>query len=157
MASSPLMTTGLSGPTRTTSGVPDMDRPSWNRLSWSRLSWNRLPSNKHGDRRFQIVLDSGEKLRSGRAIKHAMIARQRDGEDACKRNPAVGFFDRLPPRRADRKDGGVRRIDDRGKFAHAIHAEIGDRRGAALIVGGLELFVAGARRQVFHLGGNGAD
>ena len=36
--------------------------------------------------------------------------------------------------RADRQDGGVRRIDDRLEALDAVHAEVGDRCGAALIL-----------------------
>ena len=45
----------------------------------------------------------------------------------AKRDAAVLGLDRLPPRGADRQDRRLRRIDDGGEFAHAVHAEIGDR------------------------------
>ena len=50
---------------------------------------------------------------------------------------------------ADRDDGGMRRIDDGGEFLDAVHAEIGDRRGAALIFLRLELARPRARRISF--------
>ena len=48
----------------------------------------------------------------------------------------------------------MRRVDDRRELAHAVHAEVGDRRRAALIFGGLELLRARARGQLLHLVGD---
>ena len=45
---------------------------------------------------------------------------------------------------ADRQNGRLRRIDHGGEILDAVHAEIGHRRGAALIFVRLELAVAGA-------------
>src|SRR5262249_36101980 len=64
---------------------------------------------------------------------------------------AVFLFDRLPPRGADRQDRRLRRIDDGGKFAHAVHAEIGDGGGTALVFIRLEPSGARARRHLLHL------
>src|SRR5580692_2904325 len=65
--------------------------------------------------------------------------------------------DSLTARGADREDRGVRRIDDGGELAHAVHAEIGDRRRAALVIRRLKLLVARARGEVLHFRRNGAD
>ncbi len=46
----------------------------------------------------------------------------------------------------------MRRIDDGGEFAHAIHAQIGDGAGAALVFVRLELLGAGAFGKVAHFG-----
>ncbi len=35
---------------------------------------------------------------------------------------------------ADREDSAVRRVDDGGELLNAVHAEVGDRRGAALVL-----------------------
>ena len=46
----------------------------------------------------------------------------------------------------------MRRIDHRGEILDAVHAEIGHRRGAALIFLGLQLARPRARREILHLG-----
>ena len=55
---------------------------------------------------------------------------------------------------ADREDAALRRVDDRGELADAVHAEIGDRERAALELLELQLAGAGARGEVLGLGGD---
>ena len=81
-----------------------------------------------------------------RAVHHAVIAGERHAHHADERDAAVLCLDRLPARGADRQNGRLRRIDDGGKFAHPVHAEIGDRGRAALIFLRRELPGARARR-----------
>ena len=70
---------------------------------------------------------------------------------------AVVRFDRRAPRRADRQDGRVRRIDDRRELAHTVHAQIGDGARTALIFVGLEFFLARTVGEIAHFGGNCGD
>ena len=84
-------------------------------------------------------LEGRQQLGAERAVDHAMIAGERHRHDAGEGDAAVRGLDRLPTRGADRQDGRLRRIDDGGELAHAVHAEIGDRRRAALIFARREL------------------
>ena len=70
-------------------------------------------------------------------------------------DPAIGGLDRPPRAGAGGEDGGVRRVDDGREFAHAEHAEIGHRAGAALDLGGRELAGASTGGEVLHLARNG--
>src|SRR3984885_7318450 len=135
-ASSPLTTSGLSGPSRIISGLAVLTSSLY----------------QHAHRQFDQDLDGRQQFRAQRAIEHAMVAGQRQAQHADKGNATVGLLDRLPPRRADRENGRVRRIDDGGEFADAMHAEIGNRRRAALVVGRFQLLLAGAARKRLHLG-----
>ena len=51
----------------------------------------------------------------------------------------------------------MRRIDDGGEFAHAVHAEIGDGACSTLIFLRLELLDAGAFGEIAHLGGDAGE
>src|ERR1700739_3115232 len=88
--SNPLITTGLRGPSSRTcffsSGIPDPR------------------SHQHANRRLDQILQRREQLRAERAVDHAVIARQRDAEQAREADAAVGSLHRLAPRRADRQN-----------------------------------------------------
>ena len=84
------------------------------------------------------------------AVDDAVIAGQRHRHLAFEAHTPNFGFDRTPLRRTDRKDGRLRRVDDRGEITHAIHAEVGDRADAALVVVGLQLLVARALGQRPH-------
>src|SRR5262245_62113810 len=128
---------------------------------WSTtLSENRFSTFRDhalNQRRHRLLHKSPErreKLGAERAVDHAMVARERHRHHAGEADRAVGLLDRLPARRADREDRRVRRIDDRRKLAHAVHAEVRDRRRAALVFVRLELARAGALGELTHLGGD---
>ena len=110
-----------------------------------------------GDRLFDEGLERRQQLRAERAVDHAVVAGQRDRHLADEFDAAVFRFDRRAARGADGEDGGVRRIDDGGELAHAVHAEIGDGARAALVFGGLELLGAGARGEIAHFGRDGGE
>ena len=55
---------------------------------------------------------------------------------------------------ADRQDAAMRRVDDRGELADAVHAEVRDRERAALELLELQLAGAGALGEVLGLGGD---
>ncbi len=110
--------------------------------------------DQHRDRPLDQALECGKKLGAERAVDHTVIARQCHRHDADEGDGAAFALHRLPPRRPDRQDGGLRRIDDGGKLPHAVHAEIGDRGRAALIFRGGELLRAGARSHLLHLVGD---
>ena len=48
----------------------------------------------------------------------------------------------------------MRRVDDRGEVAHAVHAEIRDRKRAALKLLELQFAGAGALREILGLVGD---
>jgi hypothetical protein len=114
-------------------------------------------SDEHAHRHLDERLEGREQLCAKRSVDHAMVARQRHAQHAGESDSAVFFLDRLTARGADCEDGRVRRIDDGGKFAHAVHAEIGDGRRPALIIGRRKLLVPRASREIFHLGRDGAE
>src|SRR5207249_10224526 len=82
---------------------------------------------------FDQASKRSEELGPERAVNHTRIAGERHRHHAREADATIRRLDRLPPRRADRQNGRVRRIDDGGKLAHAVHAEIRNRRRAALI------------------------
>ena len=98
------------------------------------------------------VLEGRQQLGSQRAVDDAVIAGQGDGHHTGEGDAAVLLLDRLAPDRADGEDGGVRRVDDGGEFANAIHAEIGNRGGAALILVRQQFAVSRPGGKVAHLG-----
>ena len=63
-----------------------------------------------------------------------------------------GSFDRPALASSDCQHSGLRGVDDGGKFAYAVHSQVGDGGGPALIFVGQEFPVAGARREILHLG-----
>src|SRR5215467_12908934 len=110
-------------------------------------------SNKHRSRALDISLERAEQLRTERTIDGAVIGRQRhlhlggDGELAVADHGALNAG-------ADAKNRGMGRVDDGGEFLDAIHAEIGDRRRAALIFLRLEPARPGAGGVILHLCGD---
>src|SRR5262249_20712561 len=106
--------------------------------------------HQHGHGLLDAAPECRKQLRPERAVHHAMITRQRPRHDADKGDPARGRLDRLPARSADRENGRLRRIDDGGELAHAVHAEVGDGGGAALILVWHQLSLSRARRQLAH-------
>src|SRR5665811_296776 len=125
LGSSPPTMTGFLLPISSTSGFSPAIRFS--------------PLDQCGDRLFDETLEGGEQLAAERAVHHAMIAGQRDRQLADEFHSPVFGFDWCAARGADRQNGGVRRIDDGGELAHAVHAEIGNGAGAALVFVRLEL------------------
>src|SRR5215472_5779829 len=122
---SPFTMTGLGGPIRRTSAFSAIFHPLW--------YFGVSHQHRHG------LLDK------------SLERRQQFGPERADGHAAVFLFDRLPPRGADRQDRRLRRIDDGGKFAHAVHAEIGDGGGTALVFIRLEPSGARARRHLLHL------
>src|ERR1700683_5550800 len=114
-------------------------------------------SYQHAHRRFYKPLEGGKELRAERAIDHTVIAGQRHAQQAGEGDAAVVLLDGLAPRGPDGQNGRVRQVYDGGKLAYAVHAEIGNRRRSALIVGRCELLVPRPRRKVFHFARDGAE
>ena len=79
-----------------------------------------------------VVVKTAIQQSSGRAIPidYTVITGQCYGHLADEDDAAVAFLDWCPPRRADCKNRGVRRINDGGEFAHTVHAKVGDGEGA---------------------------
>src|SRR5262249_56189125 len=90
-------------------------------------------SYQHRDRLFDEAFERRQQLGPEHAVDHAVVAGERHREHAREGNAAVFLLDRLPPRGADRKHRRLRRIDDGGKFAHAVHTEIGDSGGTTVV------------------------
>src|SRR5215472_19126516 len=134
---SPFTMTGLGGPIRRTSAFSAIFHPLW--------YFGVSHQHRHG--LLDESLERRQQLGPERAVDHAVIAGERHREHACARNAAVFLLDRLPPRGADRQHRRLRRIDDGGKFAHAVHAEIGNGGGPTLVFVRRELSRARARRQ----------
>src|SRR5215472_16653412 len=96
--SSPFITTGLSGPSSRTSFLS---------------AGIRYPcSHQHAHRRFDQFLERGQQLGAERAVDHAVVAGHCDAEQARERDAAIGLFHRLAPRRTDRQNSRMWRIDD---------------------------------------------
>ena len=55
---------------------------------------------------------------------------------------------------ADRQDAAMRRVDDRRELAHPVHAEVGNREGAALKLLELQFAGAGAGNEILGLVGD---
>ena len=82
---------------------------------------------------FDQALECLQELGAEGAIDHPVIDRERarhhggDGERAVlDHRPLLGG--------ADGEDHRLRRVDDRREFLDAVHAEVGDAEGAALIL-----------------------
>ena len=89
----------------------------------------------------------------GRAIDGPVIDRQGAGHDRGDIEFAVAGHGALLAG-ADRQYTALGRVDDGGEFADPIHAEIGNRKRAALILFGLQLTLAGADAEGPHFGGD---
>src|SRR5271166_800767 len=132
--------TGLSGPISSTAVFSAA-------ISHSR-NWR---SYQHRHRLLDNALEGRQQLRPDGAVDHAVIARKRHRDDADEGDAAVRALHRLAPRGADCEDGRLRRIDDGGKLAHPVHAEIGDCGRAALIFARIKLPRTCPRDQILHL------
>src|SRR3984893_2018055 len=106
--------------------------------------------NHHHHWVFDQHLEGADQLGAERAVDRAMIAGQghahhmRDLDLAAARHgPFLAG--------TDRKDGGVRRVDHGSEMIDPVHAEIGDRSGAAPILLRLELAGPRPRRKILHL------
>src|ERR1700730_7930776 len=89
-------------------------------------------SHHHHDRVFDQHLERADQLGAERAVDRAVVARQ--GHAHHLRDLDLAVFDNWALLAgADRKDGGMRRVDHGGEVIDAVHAEIGYSRGAALI------------------------
>src|SRR5258708_4480521 len=95
------------------------------------------PSHHHHDRIFDQHLECAEQLGAERAVDCAVIAGQSHAHQLRDFDLAV-LDDRALLASADREDGGVWRVDHGGKILDAVHPEVGDGGGAALIFLGLE-------------------
>src|SRR5262245_14831280 len=140
---SPFTMTGLGGPIRRTS--------AFSAIFYPLRIFDAKFSHQHRHGLLDKSLERRQQLGPEDAVDHAVIAGERHREHARERDAAVFLLDRLPPRGADREDGRLRRIDDGGKFTHAVHAEVGDGGGTALVFLRLELSRARARRQLLNL------
>ena len=93
----------------------------------------RIGSHQQQRRLFEQVFQSAEELGTDGAVEDAVVAAEGHGQRLAGDDLPVlhdGFGDRGP----DGENGGVRRIDDRGEFRDAHHAEIGDAERAAGVV-----------------------
>src|SRR5262245_6071283 len=138
---SPFTMTGLGGPIRRTSAFSAIFHPLW--------YFGVSHQHRHGS--LNKSLERRQQFAHARALHHPVIAGERHRQHAREGDAAVLRLDRLPPRRADREHRRLRRIDDGGKFAHAVHAEIGDGGGTALILVRCEPSRARARGHLLHL------
>src|SRR6476660_99247 len=141
LPSKPFIITGFLAPTINTSGLSPA-------ISCSPCL------NQRRNRRLDEFLECCKQFRAQRAIHDAMVARQCNSHLVDEFHAAILALDGSSSRAADRQYCRVGRIDDRGKFAHAIHAEIGNRAGAALIFVRPEFLLARATGEFTHLGRN---
>src|SRR5712671_2166960 len=92
----------------------------------------RPPLHHHHDGIFDQHLEGADQFGAERTVDRAVIAGQRDAHD-------VGGLDLAAPHHrpllagADREDRSVRRVDHGGEILDTVHAEVGHRRGAALV------------------------
>src|SRR6476646_5921434 len=106
---------------------PDYRRPRPPAKRRTLLQPDYQQLNQHHYRLFDEPAQRRDQLGAERAVDYAVIAGESHRHHAGESHAALLGLYRLPPRGAYRKDSGVRRIDDGGEFADAIHAEIGDR------------------------------
>src|SRR5258705_334397 len=104
----------------------------------------------HHDGVFDQHLEGADQFGAERAVDGAVIAGQRDAHHVCHFDLAVSH-DRTLFTGADREDGGVRRVDDRGEMIDPVHAEVGNGCRPALIFLGLEFPGPGAGGEILHL------
>src|SRR5258708_29259528 len=117
--------------------------PLWERVDARRQARSRVrgtaglaPSHHHHDRIFDQHLEGADQLGAERAVDGAVIAGQRDAHYVRRFDLAIPDYRALFAG-ADREDAGMRRVDDSGEMIDAVHAEVGDGGGAALIFLGL--------------------
>src|SRR5579863_3358467 len=109
--------------------------------------WSRRTLHQHHYRVLDQRLEGADQHGAERAVDSAVVAAHGHAHDLRGDDLAVAHHRALLAG-ADRKNGGVRRIDHRGEILNPVHAEVRHRRSAALIVVRFELAVAGARREV---------
>src|SRR5215510_9137338 len=108
------------------------------------------PLHQHGHRVFDMGLEGREQLGAERAVDDAVIDRERDthhGRDL----ESIVLDDWALLAAADGEDRGLRRVNDGVEAVDAVHAEIGDRGRAALILVRREPLRAGAGGEIAHL------
>src|ERR1700730_14638430 len=97
----------------------------------SHATSNRLNNHRHWA--LDIRLERPDQFRSERAVDGAVIGRERYLHLGRDRELAVAHHGTLFSG-ADGENGRMGRVDHGGKLLNAVHAEIGDRRRAALIL-----------------------
>src|SRR5262245_29276646 len=80
-------------------------------------------SQQHRQRIFDERLEGSQELRANSAVDGAVIAGEGTAHDRRHGDRAI-LDHRALLAGADRQDAAMRRIDDRGKVAHTVHAEI---------------------------------
>ena len=114
----------------------------------NRRAWRAL--QQHRQRVFDQILEGGEELRANGPVDGSVIAGQGAAHHGRDRERAV--LDHRPLLAgADRQDAAMRRVDDGGEIADPEHAEIGNRKRAALKLFELQFACPGARREVLGL------
>src|SRR5437762_9250891 len=89
------------------------------------------PSHHHHHRVFDQPLERADQFGAERAVDGAVIAGERRAHDVRGLDLAVSYHRSLLAG-ADCKDRRLRRVDNGSEMADAEHAEVGDRRCAAL-------------------------
>src|ERR1700731_2876830 len=107
-------------------------------------------SHHHHHGIFDQHLEGADQLGPERAVDRAMIAGQGHAHHMRDLDLAAAHHGPFLAG-TDRKDGGVRRVDPGGEMIDPVHAEIGDRSGAAQILLRLELAGPRPRRKILHL------
>src|SRR5687767_11752593 len=88
--------------------------------------------------RLEQPLERLEELGRVGAVNHAMVGRESHAAALAGHDLAVDD-DRLVKDRPDGQDRRLWRVDDRVELLDAVHAQVGDRERAALVVLDLEL------------------
>src|SRR5580704_15795786 len=124
-------------------GVRMATAPSSADIQGQRIRTYPRASHHHHDRIFDQGFEGADQLGTQGAIYGAVIAGQGHTHHMSYLDLAAPH-DRPLLAGADGEDRGMRRVDDSGEVVDAIHAEVGDGRGAALIFLRLEFSRAGA-------------
>ena len=127
--------------------------PAQTRLHFAPGSSGPASSDQHAHGVFDQHLEGVEQLRADGAVDHPVIAGQRAGHEGRHLDLVAGH-DRALLGHAHGQDGGVRRVDDGIEALDAVHAEVGDRGGAALVLVRGEPALARALGQIAHLVGD---
>src|SRR6476619_666304 len=140
--------TATSSPKRITRSSAESSSSSASRIAVRKAMVSVIVrSQGKGERLLEQVAKVGQEARAVRAIDHAVIAAQRDGQQIGERDAAGAILDGCAPGTADREDRNLRRIDDRGERTDTEHAEVRDGEGAVLEVLGSQGSSPGAVRQ----------
>ena len=110
------------------------------------MSLMGLHKDRHGI--LQQPLERAEQLCAQRSIDYAVVTGDSHADRGCEGYVAGVCFDWLAARGSDGKDRRVWRIYNGGEFSHPVHAKVRYGRGAALIVGRLELFASSSARRL---------